>query len=273
LPFAGTYVPLSLIARLAPISVALLAQYPVRVLTGHPFASLSRAPGTLPAIALGLMLVALLIHWGSRVTRRPRLGDPAVLLGAMALATPVGILAYSELKSSIYLPRNLIVSAAPAWLLVGGLIGRTLQPVLAGAVSAVAVALMLPAAVSTAAGNLTRPPYDEVARLIDSHARPGDPVIEGPLFPVGNSLQNPVRRPLITFLRRPHPLYLSDFGGKAGWRAAARVGRAFVVYPDVDRGVFRDLAPRPPAGSRLVPVERRHYDATPGLTYIEYERR
>jgi mannosyltransferase len=273
LPFAGTYVSLSLIARLAPITTATLARYPAQVLTGHPFAGLARAPGTIPEIALGLILVVLGALWVRRASRRPRWGDPVVLLAAMALAAPLGVLAYSALKSSIYLPRNLIVSAAPAWLLVGGLLARTLQPAIAGAVTAVGVALMLPAAVSTATGDLTRPPYDQVARLVDAHARPGDPVIEGPLFPVGNSLQNPLRRPLLTFLRRPHPLYLSDFGGRRGWRAATRAGRAFVVYPDTDRGAFRKLVPMPPRGSRLVPLVRRHYDATPGLTYIEYGRR
>ncbi len=274
LPFAGAYVPLSLISALAPISAELVVQYPARLLVGHPFAPLHQAPGTLPTIALALIGLALLVHWGRQASaRRPRLADPGVLLTAMALAAPAGILAYSAIKSSLFLPRNLFVSAPPAALLIGGLVGRIPRPALTVAATVAVVALMLPAAVSTATGELSRPPYDEVARLIDARARPGDPVVEGPLFPVGRSLQNPLRRPLVTFFTRPHPVYLSDFGRTAAWRAADRTGRAFAVYPDVYRGVSRKLLPKPPKGSRLRVVDRRRYDTTPPLVYVEYGRR
>jgi len=252
----------------------LVVQYPARVLVGHPFAQLDQAPGTLPAVALALIGVALLVSWARRVsTGRLRWADPGVLLGAMALAAPAGILAYSAIKSSLFLPRNLFVSAPPAALLAGGLIGRTLRPRLALAATLAVVVLLLPAAVSTATGELSRPPYDEVARLIDARARPGDPVVEGPLFPVGRSLQNPLRRPLVTFFTRPHAVYLSDVGGKAAWRGAENTGRAFAGYPDVYRGALRKLLPQPPKGSSLRAVYRHRYDSTPPLVYVEYRRR
>jgi hypothetical protein len=76
----------------------------------------------------------------------------------------------------------------------------------------------------------------------------------------------------VTFLKRPHPIYLSD-EPEGGWRAAERAGRAFAVYPDVYSGVALYYRPTPPPGSGLVAVDRRSYEGTPGLVYVEYQRR
>jgi mannosyltransferase len=273
LPFAGTNVPISLIAPLAPLSVDRVLEFPVRALLGHPIAHLDRAPGTVAAVCLGLLLAVLLVLAlrRSRIAR-PQVADPRALLLAMALAAPAGVLLYSLLKTSIWLPRNLLVSAAPAAVLAGGLLGTALRTRLGIAVTVTALALLVPAALSTAVGDLARPPYDEVARLIDEQARPGDPIIEGPLFPVEKTLEAPLRRPLASFLARPHPIYLSD-EPERGWRAAERVGRAFAVYPDVYSGVALFYRPTPPPGSSLVAVDRRSYEGTPGLVYVEYQRR
>ena len=273
LPFAGTYVAIGTIAGLAPLTVDRVIGYPVRVLFGHPFAGLDRAPGIVALVVLGIALAAL----GALAVRhagRPRsqLSDPRVLLMMMALAAPVGVLLYSLGKSSIWLPRNLVVSAPAALVLVAGLVRAALRTRAGVALAAGAVAALVPAAVSTGIGGLSRPPYDEVARLIDERARPGDPIIEGALFPVGKGLGVPLRRPLVTFLKRPHPIYFSD-EPEAGWRSAERVGRAFAVYPDTYSGSVLYLRPDPPPGSGMVPVDRRSYDSTPGLIYVEYRRR
>jgi mannosyltransferase len=273
LPFAGTYVPISLIAPLAPLSVDRVLAYPIKALLGHPIAELDRAPGIVAVVGLGLLAAVLLLLALQRSkVRRPNLADPRVLLLTMALAAPAGVLLYSLVKTSIWLPRNLLVSAAPAAVLAGGLLGTALKTRLGIALSVAALALLLPAALSTAVGDLARPPYDEVARVIDQRARPGDPIIEGPLFPVEKTLEVPLRRPLATFLRRPHPIYLSD-EPEGGWRAAERAGRAFAVYPDVYSGVALYYRPTPPPGSSLVAVDRRSYEGTPGLVYVEYKRR
>jgi mannosyltransferase len=273
LPFADTNVPLSLIAPLAPLSVDRVLEYPLRALVGHPIAHLDRAPGIVAAVGLGLLLAVLAVLAVRRSkVERPKLADPRVLLLAMALAAPAGVLLYSLLKTSIWLPRNLLVSAAPAAVLAGGLLGTALRTRLGIAVTVAGVALLVPAGLSTAVGDLARPPYDEVARVIDQQARPGDPIIEGPLFPVEKTLEAPLRRPLASFLKRPHPIYLSD-EPEAGWRAAERAGRAFAVYPDVYSGVARFYRPTPPRGSGLVAVDRRSYEGTPGLVYVEYQRR
>ena len=272
LPFAGTYVPISLIAPLAPLSVDRVLAYPVRALLGHPIAHLDTAPGTVAVVGLGLFLVVLLVLALRRSKLpRPNFADPRALLLAMALAAPAGVLLYSLLKTSIWLPRNLLVSAPPAAVLAGGLLGTALKTRLGIALTVAALALLIPAGLSTSIGDLARPPYDEVARVIDQRARPGDPIIEGPLFPVEKTLDAPLRRPLATFLRQPHPIYLSD-DPEGGWRAAERAGRAFAVYPDVYSGVALFYRPTPPAGSSLVPVDRRSYEGTPGLVYVEYRR-
>lgn len=277
LPFAGAYVPIGLIGAfidaLAPFSAEQVVEYPVRVLVGHPMAALDAAPGTAATVALGVLLAALLVLGAGRMSvRRPRLSDPGLLLLSMALAAPVGILVYSALKSNLFLPRNLIVSAPAAAILIGGVIGRLLRPPLAVAATVIVCVLLAPSALSMAVGDLARPPYDEVARLIDERGRTGDPVIEGPLFPVEQSLQVPLRRPLVSFLTRPRPIYFSD-DPEAGWRAARRAGRAFAVYPDVYSASSLYLRPTPPPGSGLAAVDRRSYSATPRLIYVEYERR
>jgi hypothetical protein len=76
----------------------------------------------------------------------------------------------------------------------------------------------------------------------------------------------------VTFLKRPHPIYFSD-DPAAGWRSAERIGRAFAVYPDTYSGSVLYLRPEPPPGSDLVAVDRRSYESTPGLVYVEYRRR
>jgi len=273
LPFAGAYVPVILIARVSPFHAEQLLQHPARVLMGHPISRLSEAPGTVAAVILVVLLAALLVLAARRLDRGGlRLSDPWVLLVTMALAAPAGLLIYSALKSNLFLPRNLIVSAPFAAVLIGGLIARMLRPRLAIATTVAVVVLLIPSAVSTAAGDLARPPYDDVARLIDERARPADPVIEASVFPVGSSLDEPLRRSLVTFLRRPHAVYLSDDQAKA-WRAAERGGRAYALYPDVLSGLFRAYIPKPPRGSGFVEVKRRFYEGTPGLFYVEYERR
>jgi mannosyltransferase len=272
LPFAGAYVPVALIGALSPFSPEQLVEFPARVLVGHPIGELDRAPGTAAAVALGLLLASALVLGARRAKgRRLRLADPTLLLVAMALAAPLGVLAYSALKSNIFLPRNLIVSQPAAIVLIGGLLGR-LKPWPALAATAVVVVLLAPSAISTAVGSLARPPYDEVARLIDARGGEHDPVIEGPLFPVEKTLSAPLRQPLVDFLTRQRPIYFSD-EPEPGWRAARRAGRGFAVYPDVYSGFSEYLRPVPPPGSGLVAVDRRVYSSTPRLIYVEYERR
>ncbi len=273
LPFAKAYVAVGVIGRVAPFHADQLWEDPARVLTGHPYAGLSEAPGTVAWVLLVLLLATLLALAARRADRaRLRLAEPWVLLVGMALAAPVGLLVYSALKSNLFLPRNLLVSAPPAAVLFGCLLWQALRGWPAVVVAAAVGVLLVPAAISTATGRLARPPYDEVARLIDQRARPADPVIEASVFPVGESLNEPLRRSLVTFLLRPHRVYLSDNQDSA-WRAAQRGGRAFAVYPDVFSGLFRAFIPRPPRGSGFVEVERRSYDSTPGLVYVEYRRR
>jgi len=273
LPFAGAYVPVALIAAVAPFHAEQLLEHPARVLMGHPIGRLSEAPGTVAAVALILLLAILLTLAVRRLdSSRILLSDPWVLLTAMALAAPLGLLVYSAVKSNLFLSRNLIVSAPPTAVLIGGLVARSVPPRLAVAAILAIVALLLPSAVSTAAGDLARPPYDDVARLVDQRAGPADPVIEASVAPVGNSLDEPLRRSLVTFLRRPHAVYISEDQAKA-WRAAGGAGRAFTVYPDVFSGRFRAAIPVPPRGSGFVQVQRRFYEGTPGLFYVEYARR
>ena len=274
LPFAQTYVPLSEVSRFinafAPLTVGRTFDYEARALVGHPFAELTKAPGTVAAIALAALGVALVLSLGRH---RPNLraADPVVLLIATALAAPVCVLVLSLLKSNIYLPRNLFVSAPAALVLIAAAVA-SLRPAAALAAGGAVVALLAPSALSLGTGDLARPAYDQVARLVDDRAGASDPIIEGPLFPVAKTLDAPLRRPLATFLTEPHRIYFSD-DPEPGWRAARRARRAFAVYPDSYTGLGAILRPVPPPGSGFVAVDRRIFEGTPPLAYVEYELR
>jgi hypothetical protein len=274
LPFAGTNVPLSEVGKFvdlyAPLTVGRTFDYALRSLVGHPLAALTRAPGTFAIVTLGV-LAAILVVVVARRAARPRAADPAVLLILVALAAPAGVLLFSLFGSNIYLPRNLFVSAPAALVLVGAALASLRRAVALAGGAAVGL-LLAPSALSTATGDLARPAYDGVARLVDDRARASDPIIEGPIFPVRRSLEEPLRRPLVIFLTKPHPIYFSDDPAPA-WRAAERAGTAFAVYPDSYSGEGNILRPRPPRGSGLVAVDRRVFEGTPPIAYVEYELR
>jgi hypothetical protein len=277
LPFAGAYVPLSEVSRFidifAPLAPARSLEYAARALVGHPVSPLTEAPGEVALVGLAALAVAAAVV-GIRRAWRPRWADPAVVLVLGALAAPGGILLVSLVESNIYLPRNLFVSAPAALVLISGA-AAAVRPAAALAGAVAAVVLLMPSAVSLATGEHARPAYDDVARLVDERARPSDPVIEAPLFPGERSLAAPLRRALLSFLTEPHAIYLGDYP-EPGWRAAERTGRAFVVYPTTPEQIeVFDAGPdlTPPRGSALRAVDRRVYEGTPPLVYVEYERR
>jgi len=273
LPFLGANVSLDVVSVFSPFAAEQVLEYPARALAGHPIAGLADVPGSVPALGIALVLggaAALALRRGG--LGRPSPSSPAVLLAAMALAAPVGVLLYSAFDANLFVPRNLLVSVPPAAVMAGAMVARTGSPAIAAALTVALVALLLPSALATATGSQARPRYDDVARLVDERGRPGDPVIEAPLFPVGESLDAPLRRPLAIFLERPHPLYLSDRPRDA-WRRAVRAGRALVVHPGDYPPVFRSLIPAPPRGSGLMVVRRQRFEGVRSLVYVEYVRR
>jgi len=148
-------------------------------LAGSPVLGLAQVPGRVALAALVASLVTAAGAVAIRLAReRPRIAPPRgiVLLGLLALAAPIGIVAYGvRPDTSFLLPRNLLVSAPFAWLLGGALIvasGRRVAPICA----AVALAALLAGSVVSLDDDHRRPAYSEAAAYIRSHLRGGDTV-------------------------------------------------------------------------------------------------
>jgi mannosyltransferase len=156
---------------------------------GHPFIPLASMPGRTATlmIAGGLatgVLGLVLRVWRARAVPTPAPG--AVLVAALALATPVGTALYSAIGNSVWEPRNLIVSWPGLALAIGALVTSA-----AGVLRVVAAGLVIGGFAVGAARMLDvdaqRPDYRAAARLIARAGAVGDPVVEVP-FPTPGPL-------------------------------------------------------------------------------------
>ncbi|MFN8175125.1 MAG: glycosyltransferase family 39 protein [Solirubrobacteraceae bacterium] len=268
----------ALVDRLTPIFV-LRSQ--ARALFGHPFVSLDAVPGV-----AGQVLIAALAAAGAcvvvvRAMRLRREGRPlrpsegVVLLALVAVATPLGMIAYAKLGgSNLVSPRNLAVSA-PACLLLFAAAIMTLPRRWALAGSLLVAAVLAAGAVRTVVAPFQRPQTRAAAHWVDAHATAGAPVLESPYFlqfatvfpklgPFLLRSDTPLRREISLSFRRPHPSYLPvgfaptragllPLFPRSAW-ARGRAAGALWAIAEV-RSTFADvqttrlLLPRPPAGS------------------------
>lgn len=205
----------------------------VRVLAGHPFIPLRDTPGLLALAAAGLACLAA--PWFV-ITRRRRVeagdssGQPhALLLAALALATPAGVLVASAVAGyDLFNARNLSASLPAAAILLGWLLTAPPRPV--GTVLAtLAVLAVAVGGAMTLDQDRQRPDARAAAAFVRTHAqRSDDLVYVAPAASISN-------RPLDPYLpgwRRP------VFGDPKGYaaafaRAAADGRRVVVVFPSI----------------------------------------
>lgn len=236
---------LSVYRQLYPLGFHRVLTDLLRPLPGHPSAPLRAIP-TRPGLAVvGACALGGLVALGRRLATR---AEPAarrshlVLLVALTLATPVGVLAYSLLGTDIWLPRNLISSLPAAALLLGALVTALPRP--AGlAVSAAVLAVLLFGSLRSFEPAYTRGPYRQIAAYLDRVAPAGDPVtivslVGGPAIPVH-------------FHHRHHLV-----GSTAKWRSGPGVGRAYLVLDETIARAWHIGVPRAP-GFRY--LERRRW--------------
>jgi len=245
------------IGALYPFSAGQVAESTLRALVGPPFGPLNLFPGPLGFVALSLVSIAV-IAGGAVAIWRPR--EPsggsrrrAILLIAVALATPLGLLLYSALETNLYSARNLTASLPAALLLIAAALTRL--PPAAGR-SAAAVLLMLFIAGSfELLGPLKRPPTKDAAHFVEVRAAANDVVAEASVF----ASRGPLSRPSRVYLNRPlRPL---DPRGVVFEAARQRRARVFVIgptsQPDRPPGDFQLLDGRTWNG--LYPVSVRVY--------------
>lgn len=296
LPFLGgqgdTF---ALLYRLSP---GYLARSQASALFGHPFVGLDRIPGLAGMLVLGAVLAAGAVAAWMR--RRGRPSDGLLLVLALAIATPVGMLLdYALGGGNLISPRNLWVSV-PAMLLLVGLLVSSLPRPLAALATVAMVCVLLAGTARTLAGRFQRPAFRAAAHLVDRSAGPAVPVLESPfLFLFAGTLErgtslllagdNPLRRDIAVELRRPHRLYTATGFARIGrtitptypreaWRRGRSAGALWVISavgrPLTPREVVqraRFVPPLPPSGSgRWRVAVRRSWQGLVRVVAIKY---
>ena len=273
LPFAGTD---PLLGTGGHFTAESFVRFSFRSLPGHPYMTLPELPGRPLLVLLGLSVAVALAVVGARVRRaavRPVPSPELVLLMAATVATPAGLAAYSLFGTDIYQPRSLLLSLAPLALLLGALL--TAPRGALGAATTAAGLLAIAAGGFMAAFDVDarRPPYGEVAELVDSQLRAGDGVAEVPLF-----LRGPPQRIFRVQLDDPRRVFQAlpvrradgSYGvvlEPAAWAPVRRGGTLYVVVPQTPAGF---VPPTPPRGLRVRVVETRRLRGLIDVELVRY---
>ena len=290
---------LDVIGKLSPLSFHSASEAIVRVLVGAPFSPLREVPGRAGlvagalAVAVAVAASGILILWVRHRrfgrARNPRgQGLPTLSIGSagthfrvllatgLALATPVGLLAYFALThTDIYGPRYLIASMPAMFVAIAMLLTarRTWW-----CVAAIALGLLTSVlgTISILQPTASRPQLKQAARFIEQRAQPGDVIMHEflPIAPPG-----PLRRDIEIYIHKPLTVRSTatfkargTIYGAAGdlraWRAGNDGARVFVVGP-----VFGGaMLPRPPARYHLTQVASRQYSGIAPIHVVEYAR-
>jgi hypothetical protein len=154
----------------------------VRAIAGYPYAYMSGIPTYLGLAALGACLLtsaAWLVRdrrWTGSALRRLQLSSHLVLLGGLAVATPVGLLLYSVLVTDLWLARGLYASVSAAALLIGMVLARLPRPLVAVTVTVV-LATLIVGTIKAVGTTYARGPFRAMAAYLDKVARPEDPIV------------------------------------------------------------------------------------------------
>jgi 4-amino-4-deoxy-L-arabinose transferase-like glycosyltransferase len=235
-------------------------------LLGIPFVPVGEVPG---AVALGLLALAVVLGvvglarsgWG----RDP---SPLLLIALLAIATPLGLLAYRLLAhhNLLVFSRNLSASFVPAFLILGWLLTRPREPAVRAATLAVAGVALALIAVKNLDDRFERPPVNTVAHFLDARMTGRDTILYA-----GSGLGGAVLRDYLKrYLEHRHAEVGADPEGFG--RALARGGRMYVT------GLQSAAAPPVPpiAAARIHLVDRRFFPpnkpwlANPGLVVSIY---
>ena len=267
---SGTEASVGEISALFPLTADTVAGQTARALAGLPFQPLRDVPGVPGAMLVAIAVLAV----AARALAQPAWRSPdagVVLLAALALAAPAGVLLYSALESSIFLARNLSASLPGAALLAGAAVaaaGSWRTPVAAAALLA---ALAYGSALALAPAT-RRPPFDAAARFIDASARPGDAIVQLDPFPVDYPAgQDPLLDSLRIYLEEPERARRLTLDDRAVWADAARSPRVYVSLGQVTGLEGVPPEPRLPVAMRL--VESRSWEGFAPVAVFVFEPR
>jgi Dolichyl-phosphate-mannose-protein mannosyltransferase len=228
---------IEIIGAFADLSFGAVFELPLRTLVGHPFLLLTDSPGAtgllLVLVLAVLVLLATLRRGGALPKPRVSLRSAPGLMVIAALATPVGLLLYDAVSSTLYIPRNLTASLPALAASVALLLDRVaalVPPRLAAIATAAFVAVLaVDALESVVDDDQRRPPYREAAHYLDRVAGATDPVVDVPLNP--GTEKRFRRTTLDLYFEEKHPLYTS--GEVAAWQRLRSGRNVYVVAPEL----------------------------------------
>ena len=145
--------------------------------------------------------------------------------------------------TSFLLPRNLAVAVPYALLLIGWLLTRP-PPIVATALSVVALAALGVGAVKIHDPDNQPPDGRDAARFIDAHAAPNAAYVDSELWPFNAANAKGIR----IYLERPNRVYPGD-ALPAVWKAQARArAPVFLSFwlPAAWEGLAEPCGPPPP---------------------------
>jgi uncharacterized membrane protein len=267
---------LGVYGQLEPLTAAHVLDDVLHPVVGYSYAPLAAIPTVLGLVLVGAAasagaLTLLARQWRSGPSRRARRANRArraaqderptqtartLLLAALAVATPVGLLLYSVVFTDIWSARDLISSAPAQAIALAALTlatPRVVRPILVAAVLGVVVF----GTVRAVSSRWTRPQYRQVANYLDRAAPAPDPVV---MYPSVLGLDGAIPAQL----ERPHRVIP---GIPKRWPPLRPGERAFVIIDDSLARAFRISTPRPP-GYRY--LGRRHYSGLVAFSVFSY---
>lgn len=277
-----THADVGSIAALYPFTGSTAGRSLLQAAVGAPFAPLGEVPGTagwiLIGVGAGLAVGAAMLGTSARAAfgSRDLAYGPRDLgpVAGLALAAPLGVLAYSALESSILAPRNLAVSLPGTLLLAAALITRA-----AGSRHALGLAALVTLAAALAFGSIEllspehrRPPWREAARYIDRAGPAGAPVAQVQPLPFHDAYgRQPLRLSLQVYLRHPERVDEVDLGRLPEWARRLPPGRPFFVSLGQITGV-RGLPAPPRLGPGIRLTATRGFEGFAPVAVFRYLR-
>jgi uncharacterized membrane protein len=250
---------LGVYALLEPLTAHNVLNDLAHLIPGYPLASLNRIPTVGGYVVLAVCVVTGFAYAVRRVARGAGEGRPwhVGLIAALALATPVGVLLYSIVRTDIWGTRNIWASIPAIALMIGWALAAIPPRVARLGAVIVVLAVLLAGTIRSFGERYTRPPYREAAELLDRVAAPRDPIVVYPAYlNLDFALPAMLRRPHVVIPRIPKK-----------WPAVPVGGAEYVVFDAGLARVFKLSYPHPP-GVRL--VEARRYGGALPFTLLTY---
>lgn len=235
---------------------------------GHPQFLWSELPGRGPVIVLLVVLAAAAVWVAVRVLKAgvPRPSRGLVLIVLLALATPVGFLAYSLSGPETMTARYLTASMPALMIVIGALLTALPRPAAIAAVGLVAAVLAV-GVVRGFGDDFTRPDYEAAAHYVEDNSTPDDGVVFADLT-LGASgdvvLFGGRALSLEVYLddRDIYPVFTAGDAQRAFARASSK-RRIFVVGSEP--------LPEPPRGMGARESARREFPGSLPLAVATYE--